>query len=133
MIIYFDLYLIVNIIRGLRFWVLYFELLVFFKFIMSFFNCNIWGYVLRGFFFFLVLLVFNLFVFIWSVVLMKIFYYIVIWMNLKIFEGLLVCWMKLSNNLCVWILWVVFLKNNNKDLRLYFICFGKYFCLDKIF
>lgn len=79
------------------------------------------------------LLVSNLLAPTWSVALMKTSYHTVIWMNLKILEGCSACWTKLSNNQCAWISWVAFLKNNNKDPRLYLICFGKNSCLDKIF
>lgn len=131
MTIYLDLYLSVNTTRGLRSWVSHSESLAPSKSIMSSFNCNTWGHVLRVFFFFLALLVSNLLAPTWSVALMKTSYHTVIWMNLKILEGCSACWTKLSNNLCAWISWVAFFKNNNKDPRLYLICFGKYSCLDK--
>lgn len=133
MTIYIDLYLTVNTTRGLRSWVSHSESLAPSKSIMSSFNCNTWGHVLRGFFFFLALLVSNLLAPTWSVALMKTSYHTVIWMNLKILEGCSACWTKLSNNQCAWISWVAFFRNNNKDPRLYLICFGKYSCLDEIF
>lgn len=91
------------------------------------------GSCFEVFFFFLALLVSNLLAPTWSVALMKTSYHTVIWMNLKILEGCSACWTKLSNNLCAWISWVAFFRNNNKDPRLYLICFGKYSCLDKNF
>lgn len=103
MTIYLDLYLTVNTTRGLRSWVSHSESLAPSKSIMSSFNCNTWGHVLRGFFFFLALLVSNLLAPTWSVALMKTSYHTVIWMNLKILEGCSACWTKLSNNLCAWI------------------------------
>lgn len=91
MTIYLDLYLTVNTTRGLRSWVSHSESLAPSKSIMSSFNCNTWGHVLRGFFFFLALLVSNLLAPTWSVALMKTSYHTVIWMNLKILEGCSAC------------------------------------------
>lgn len=133
MTIYLDQYLTVNTTRGLRSWVSHSESSAPSKSIMISFNCNTWGHVLRVFFFFFALLVSNLLAPTWSVALMKTSYHTVIWMNLKILEGCSACWTKLSNYLCAWISWVAFFRNNNKDPRLYLICFGKYSCLDKFF
>lgn len=133
MTIYLDLYLTVNTTRGLRSWVSHSESLAPSKSIMSSLIV-IHGVMFWGFFFFFGFAgVYNLLAPTWSVALMKTSYHTVIWMNLKILEGCSACWTKLSNNLCAWISWVAFFRNNNKDPRLYLICFGKYSCLDKIF
>lgn len=114
------LYLPVNTTRGLRSWNSHSESLAPSKSIMSslivIHGVMFWG------FFFSALLVSNLIAPTWSVALMKTSYHTVIWMNLKIHEGCLACWTKLSNNLCAWISWVAFFKNNNKDPRLHLFC-----------